>query len=209
MSSVAASAPQEFIIWSIFDLPSLHWCFALWRWLVSHLRVGVQSDYFSFLRPPRPLFLLSEEIAFWLAVISIIWFEYCNLWLSRCTRQKSYFLNWRGRGFTGMQTYSRKKVFFAVWLPFGNVELVYWESHYLRKDYFVKKKSFIKRWPPAPPLRGFMKAYFFYCFFTTFCKKTSQELRMLSRSLSDCNSLLLNLNLNRCLCLCSDCSDCI
>ena len=41
-------------------------------------------------------------------------------------------------------------------------------------------------------------------------KKTSQELRMLSRSLSDCKSLLLNLNLNlnRCLCLCSDCSDC-
>ena len=40
--------------------------------------------------------------------------------------------------------------------------------------------------------------------------KTSQELRMLSRSLSDCKSLLLNLNLNRCLCLClcSDCSDC-
>ena len=39
--------------------------------------------------------------------------------------------------------------------------------------------------------------------------KTSQELRMLSRSLSDCRSLLLNLylNLNRCLCLCSDCSD--
>ena len=34
---------------------------------------------------------------------------------------------------------------------------------------------------------------------------TSQELRMLSRSLSDCKSLLLNLklNLNRCLCLCS------
>ena len=33
--------------------------------------------------------------------------------------------------------------------------------------------------------------------------KTSQELRMLSRSLSDCRSLLLNLNLNlnRCLCL--------
>ena len=41
-------------------------------------------------------------------------------------------------------------------------------------------------------------------------KKTSQEMRMLSRSLSDCKSLLLNLNLNlnRCLCLCSDCSDC-
>ena len=42
--------------------------------------------------------------------------------------------------------------------------------------------------------------------------KTSQELRMLSRSLSDCKSLLLNLNLNLnrclCLCLCSDCSDC-
>ena len=40
--------------------------------------------------------------------------------------------------------------------------------------------------------------------------KTSQELRMLSRSLSDCKSLLLNLNLNlnRCHCLCSDCSDC-
>ena len=38
--------------------------------------------------------------------------------------------------------------------------------------------------------------------------QTSQELRMLSRSLSDCKSLLLNLNLNRCLCLCSDCSDC-
>ena len=40
-------------------------------------------------------------------------------------------------------------------------------------------------------------------------KKTSQELRMLSRSPSDCRSLLLNLNLNRCLCSdCSDCSDC-
>ena len=40
--------------------------------------------------------------------------------------------------------------------------------------------------------------------------KTSQELRMLSRSLSNCKSLLpnLDLNLNRCLCLCSDCSDC-
>ena len=42
-----------------------------------------------------------------------------------------------------------------------------------------------------------------------FVFKTSQELRMLSRSLSDCKPLLLNLdlNLNRCLCLCSDCSD--
>ena len=45
--------------------------------------------------------------------------------------------------------------------------------------------------------------------------KTSQKLRMLSRSLSDCKSLLLNLNLNlnRCLCLClrigcSGCSGC-
>ena len=38
--------------------------------------------------------------------------------------------------------------------------------------------------------------------------EASQELRRLSRSLSDCKSLLLNLNLNpnRCLCLCSDCS---
>ena len=37
----------------------------------------------------------------------------------------------------------------------------------------------------------------------------SFNMRMLSRSLSDCRSLLLNLylNLNRCLCLCSDCSD--
>ena len=35
-------------------------------------------------------------------------------------------------------------------------------------------------------------------------KKTSQELRMMSSSLSDCRSLLLNLNLNlnRCLCSC-------
>ena len=45
--------------------------------------------------------------------------------------------------------------------------------------------------------------------------KTSQELRMLSRSLSDCKSLLLNIamswfNLNRCLCShCSDCSQCL
>ena len=39
-------------------------------------------------------------------------------------------------------------------------------------------------------------------------KKTSQELRMLSRSPSDCRSLLLNLNLNLNRCLCSDCSDC-
>ena len=39
-------------------------------------------------------------------------------------------------------------------------------------------------------------------------KKTSQELRMLSRSLSDCKPLLLNLDLNLNLCLCSDCSDC-
>ena len=39
--------------------------------------------------------------------------------------------------------------------------------------------------------------------------QTSQELRMLSRSLSYCRSLLLNLNLNRCLSSdCSDCSDC-
>ena len=42
--------------------------------------------------------------------------------------------------------------------------------------------------------------------------QTSQELRMLSRSLSDCRSLLLNLNLNLnrclCLCLCSGCSGC-
>ena len=38
--------------------------------------------------------------------------------------------------------------------------------------------------------------------------KTSQELRMLSRSPSDCRSLLLNLNLNLNRCLCSDCSDC-
>ena len=176
MSSVAASAPQEFIIWSIFDLPSLHWCFALWRWLVSHLRVGVQSDYFSFLRPPRPLFLLSEEIAFWLAVINIIWFEYCNLWLSRCTRQKSYFLNWRGRGFTGMQTYSREKVFFEVLLPFGNVELVYWESHYLRNDYFVKKKFHKTVTPPARPSGVLWKPIFFYCLFTTFCKKQKKNI---------------------------------
>ena len=44
----------------------------------------------------------------------------------------------------------------------------------------------------------------------TYSIKTSQELRMLSKSLSDCKSLLLNLylNLNRCLCLCRDCSDC-
>ena len=43
-----------------------------------------------------------------------------------------------------------------------------------------------------------------------FATKTSQELRMLSRSLSNCKSLLpnLDLNLSRCLCLCSDCSDC-
>ena len=39
-------------------------------------------------------------------------------------------------------------------------------------------------------------------------QKTSQELRMLSRSLSDCRSLLLNLNLNLNRCLSSDCSDC-
>ena len=39
-------------------------------------------------------------------------------------------------------------------------------------------------------------------------QKTSQELRMLSRSPSDCRSLLLNLNLNLNRCLCSDCSDC-
>ena len=38
--------------------------------------------------------------------------------------------------------------------------------------------------------------------------QTSQELRMLSRSLSDCKSLLLNLNLNLNRCLSSDCSDC-
>ena len=38
--------------------------------------------------------------------------------------------------------------------------------------------------------------------------KTSQELRMLSRSPSDCRSLLLTLNLNLNRCLCSDCSDC-
>ena len=38
--------------------------------------------------------------------------------------------------------------------------------------------------------------------------KTSQELRMLSRSPSDCRSLLLNLNLSLNRCLCSDCSDC-
>ena len=38
--------------------------------------------------------------------------------------------------------------------------------------------------------------------------KTSQELRMLSRSPSDCRSLLLNLNVNLNCCLCSDCSDC-
>ena len=38
--------------------------------------------------------------------------------------------------------------------------------------------------------------------------KTSQELRMLSRSPSDCRSLLLNLNLNLNRCLSSDCSDC-
>ena len=38
--------------------------------------------------------------------------------------------------------------------------------------------------------------------------KTSQELRMLPRSLSDCRSLLLNLNLNRCLWLCNNCNDC-
>ena len=38
--------------------------------------------------------------------------------------------------------------------------------------------------------------------------KTSQELRMLSRSLSNCKSLLLNLNLSLNHCLCSDCSDC-
>ena len=46
--------------------------------------------------------------------------------------------------------------------------------------------------------------------FTTLSFKTSQELRMLSRSLSDCRSLLLNLNLSRCLCLClcSGCSGC-
>ena len=36
--------------------------------------------------------------------------------------------------------------------------------------------------------------------------KTSQELRMLSRSPSDCRSLLLNLNLSLNRCLCSDCS---
>ena len=41
------------------------------------------------------------------------------------------------------------------------------------------------------------------CFF-----QTSQELRMLSMSLSDCRSLLLNLNLNLNCCLSSDCSDC-
>ena len=103
---------------------------------------------------------------------------------------KSYFLNWRGRGFTGMQTYSRKRVFFEVWLPFGNVELVYWESHYLRKDYFVKKKSFIKRWPPAPPLRGFMKAYFFYCFFTTFCKKKTLPKAQRTRGFSSYHKFL-------------------
>ena len=44
--------------------------------------------------------------------------------------------------------------------------------------------------------------------FDSFSKKTSQELRMLSRSPSDCRSLLLNLNLNLNRCLCSDCSDC-
>ena len=38
--------------------------------------------------------------------------------------------------------------------------------------------------------------------------ETSQELRMLSKSLSDCRSLLLNLNLNLNRCLCFDCSDC-
>ena len=37
--------------------------------------------------------------------------------------------------------------------------------------------------------------------------KTSQELRMLSRSPSDCRSPLLNLNLNLNRCLFSDCSD--
>ena len=36
--------------------------------------------------------------------------------------------------------------------------------------------------------------------------ETSQELRMLSRSPSDCRSLLLNLNLNLNRCLSSDCS---
>ena len=41
-----------------------------------------------------------------------------------------------------------------------------------------------------------------------YANKTSQELRMLSRSLSDCKSLLLNLNLSLNRCLCSDCSDC-
>ena len=41
-----------------------------------------------------------------------------------------------------------------------------------------------------------------------FYHKTSQELRMLSRSPSDCRSLLLNLNLNLNRCLSSDCSDC-
>ena len=43
---------------------------------------------------------------------------------------------------------------------------------------------------------------------TKYIKKTSQELRMLSRSPSDCRSLLLNLNLNPNRCLSSDCSDC-
>ena len=44
--------------------------------------------------------------------------------------------------------------------------------------------------------------------FLTKMIKTSQELRMLSRSPSDCRSLLLNLNLNLNRCLCSHCSYC-
>ena len=53
-----------------------------------------------------------------------------------------------------------------------------------------------------------VKRWLFYFSIYWLHTKTSQELRMLSRSLSDCRSLLLNLNLNlnRCLCLCSDCS---
>ena len=64
--------------------------------------------------------------------------------------------------------------------------------------------------PFYSPEGGGKNEKLFASFYIDVLQQTSQELRMLSRSLFDCRSLLLNLNLNlnRCLCLCSDCSDC-
>ena len=90
----------------------------------------------------------------------------------------------------------------------------------LRKNHFLPKKNVLelgrleeaKEKMASPILQSaFAKNVKLIHFVRSqghFLRKTSQELRMLSRSPSDCRSLLLNLNLNLNRCLCSDCSDC-